>query len=358
MHVKQCQDDRSPNCTSSHMTLSEQIDPAKTNARVYIVIVDYNGREDTLKCLQSLRELQGGPIPTIIVNNGSTCPIQFDEVQDFDFVHLVNSDDNLGWAGGNNLGINRALELGAQQVLLLNNDTIVSRQIVSTLLSTSANHPEFGILGCIVCYMDEPNVVNMDGCQFFSGNEMSFFIRQPVIHSSDGTTAVTATDIVFGCCMLINKEVFTRIGYIDENFFLIHEESDFCLRASRHGFLCGIVNKTLVWHKGSSSFSRDPRPLQFYYDIRNLYKLLKKHPVPHNTIKSWRCYFMHVYYMYCLAYESGGAKNARYVSNGLHDALLNQYGRMPDNFRPLSIVISALFNFARISRKFIKFFAT
>ncbi len=94
---------------------------------------------------------------------------------------------------------------------------------------------------------------------------------------------ITDVDIVNGCCMMVRAEVLARVGLIDERFFLIHEESDFCLRARQAGFKCGVMAEALVWHKGSSSFKRSGKRWQRYYDARNLYLLLSKHAVTHRA---------------------------------------------------------------------------
>src|SRR5437764_748752 len=82
--------------------------------------------------------------------------------------------------------------------------------------------------------------------------------------------AAPEVDIVNGCCMMVRAEVFARVGLVDERFFLVHEESDLCLRARRAGFRCGVFGEALVWHKGSSAFARTGKRLQRYYDTRNL----------------------------------------------------------------------------------------
>ena len=79
---------------------------------------------------------------------------------------------------------------------------------------------------------------------------------------------VTDVDIVNGCCMMVAAAVFRRIGLIDDRFFLIHEEADFCLRARKSGFRCGVIGEALVWHKGSQSFRRAGLRVQRYYDAR------------------------------------------------------------------------------------------
>ena len=143
-----------------------------------------------------------------------------------------------------------------RQVVLLNNDTVVAPDFVARLTAAAAAHPAYGVLGPVIRFMDPPHEVQTDGCLFNEPAQPGFFQRKPVRWPRRRRRTITEVDIVNGCCMMIRADVFRRIGLIDERFFLIHEESDFCLRARRAGFRCGVLGEALVWHKGSSSFKR------------------------------------------------------------------------------------------------------
>jgi hypothetical protein len=151
--------------------------------------------------------------------------------------------------------------------------------------------------------------------------------------------------------MMIRADVFEKTGLIDEQFFLVHEESEFCLRARRAGLRCGIVAEPLVWHKGSSYYQRDPRPLQIYYDARNIALILRKHrgsPVIGPTRRSvWWKYWKHVYFMYCLHRDRGNPAAATAVLEGLSDALLHRYGPLQARRRPLVPLLRPLFELKR-----------
>lgn len=323
----------------------------EATSKTTIILVDYNGLDDTLKCLESLSKLSGPKPQVIVVDNGSSPSVATQIESAFGNVEVLRSEENLGWAGGNNLGIRHALQEEADYLLLLNNDTVVAPELIDSFLAAADAHPDYGIFGCIVCYMDEPDEVNMDGCRFDVGEETSFFTRQPVPDSTDATVDVTETEIVFGCCMFIRREVFEKIGLIDEDFFLIHEESDFCLRAIENGYRCGILGKRLVWHKGSSTFAREGKPLQRYFDARNLYRLLQKHPrtVTENPERrrSWKKYLKHVYYFYCLQRDAGNMQGARAVLEGLSDGIFGHYGPLMYRWRPLVPILCVMFECRR-----------
>jgi GT2 family glycosyltransferase len=303
---------------------------------VWIVCVNYNGLTDTLKCLRSLTAAAAPDV--VVVDNASTTDPRGVLASEFPDIHILRNDVNLGFAGGNNAGIRHALAHGAEWVLLLNNDTVVSPELLDRLSEAASAHPAFGIIGPVINSMDEPDAVMTDGCVFNDRNYAGFFQRRPVTLARTVPPTIVDVDIVNGCCMMISASVFKSIGFIDERFFLVHEESDFCLRARRAGFKCGVIGDVLVWHKGSSTFKRTASPLQRYYDARNLHLLLKKHGRAHQrgrgVAASWLQYLRHVYYLYALARERGDHATATAVLNGLYDALANRYGAYIESKRP------------------------
>ena len=321
---------------------------------VAVVVVNYNGTADTLKCLESLKAQRGGRPLVIVVDNGSTPDASAQIADTHPWTIVIRREINGGWAGGNNEGIRHALEQGAGQVILLNNDTIVAPDFVERLLESSALEGEGAILGPIICFMDEPTVVMTDGCDFNGPNEPGFFQRHPVEVAEGGLPEVTEVDIVNGCCMMVPAPLFEELGLIDERFFLIHEESDFCLRAKRAGHRCGIINRALVWHKGSSSFRRSGNGLQRYYDARNLFLLLKEHRATctggRGRLGSWVGYLRYIYHRYCHEFEQGERQAAEAVVRGFCDALSGRYGAMRPAPRPALPWLMGLMELGRRTR--------
>ncbi|MDZ4817759.1 MAG: glycosyltransferase family 2 protein [Planctomycetota bacterium] len=297
-------------------------------ASVAIVVVNFNGLEDTCACLASIAAMNEPQVLTIMVDNGSEIDPTERINRDFPWCITIRNPENLGWAGGNNTGIRAALEAGAEQVILLNNDTVVAPALVSELLAAAKANPEFGIIGPLINAMDRPDFVMTDGVVFNTPHEDGFFQRLevPPMPGSD----VVEVDIVNGCCMMISADVFAAIALIDEQFFLIHEESDFCLRAQQHGFRLGILGKSLLWHKQSTSFARAGKRIQRYYDTRNLHRLLKKHIGATRNGRSWRQswieYYKYAYHRYCIELEHGKRDSAEAVLEGVYDAWTKHFG--------------------------------
>jgi GT2 family glycosyltransferase len=313
---------------------------------LWFVVLNYNGLEDTRKCLDSLAAVRE-EAAVLVVDNASAIDPGPLLSRDFRWARFLRNGANEGYAGGNNRGIEVAVREGAEWVVLLNNDTVVAPQAASRLARAAASHPEFGIIGPIISYMEEPDVVRTDGCAFNRAGEPGFFQRVEVPPAPPGTPQrLTEVDIVNGCCLMTSSRVVRQIGLIDERFFLVHEESDYCLRAREAGFRCGILPEVLVWHKGSSSFRRAGHGLQRYFDVRNLALLLGKHgeaqPGRRSRGAAWREYVKYAYFVYSREREAGTEASAAAVVEGLHDALTRTWGPRARRVRPLAPVLKAL----------------
>lgn len=296
---------------------------------LWFVIVNFNGWEDTIKCLQSFEVLHG-QAQFILVDNASTEDLCAELRHSFPWCDIIREEKNGGWAGGNNAGLRYALERNADWIVLLNNDTTVSPTIVSELKTAIERYPKYGIIGPVINHMDEPDQIMTDGCLFNRPGSPGFFDRLEVVPSITDPLTITEVDIVNGCCLAVSREVCDKIGLIDDKFFLIHEESDFCLRAREAGYKCGVINRSLVLHKGSSSFKRTGQRTQRYYDSRNLRLLLKKHLGVHKegrgTWASYRTYWNYLYYRHAIELENGATAAAEAVLHGWHDGMIGRFG--------------------------------
>ena len=294
---------------------------------VWIVPVNFNGTEDTRKCLRSLAGLST-PANVVLVDNASQPDPTGALKSEFRWVHVVRNTENLGWSGGNNTGIRFALERGATHVMLLNNDTTVAPDIVARLLRAFEAHPRFGVIGPVIRYMDEPDAVMTDGVTFNPPGFPGFFQRKVVPERTTDPPAVDDTDIVNGCCMMVRADVFARVGLIDDRFFLIHEEADFCLRVKAAGFACGVLAEPLVWHKGSTAFKRAGKKWQRYYDTRNLALLVRKHrrASGRGLLSAYTTYLRYAYHRYCHEREDSQPDAADAVLEGLIDAATRRTG--------------------------------
>jgi len=297
-----------------------------------VVILNYNGLEYTTKCLFSLSKQTQKDFLTIVVDNASSQDPSEIPKKYRDIIFL-RRDINGGYAGGNNTGINYALEKGCESVVLLNNDTLVAENFVERIQMALDAHRDFGILGPMIYSMKEPDKILTEGVLFNRPEYNGFFEVQNLAVKISEPPNIEKTDIVNGCCLAARKEIFDSIGLIDEQFFIICEESDFCIRAAEHGFKCGIITESLVWHKQGATFTSGyDYDLKSYYNARNLWLLLNKRSgrgsLSKGRFASRLQYLRTIYYMCCTGLENGVENTTIAVIDGVADALSGKFGRI------------------------------
>src|SRR3954468_1849388 len=319
--------------------------------RLWIVVLNYNGAEDTVRCVRSLLPSIAAGAAVVVVDNASAIDPGPAVRHVASEIHYVRNSINTGYAGGNNTGIRYALEHGAEWVCLLNNDTEVAPDFASVLLDQARGAEGFGVIGPLIMAMDDPQTVMTDGCRFNPIGDPGFFVRHVVAPGAP----LTEVDIVNGCCLMISAQALERVGLIDEAFFLVHEESDLCLRVQAAGFKCGVFGRPLVWHKGSTSFRRTGNGLQRYFDARNLWLLLAHDTEARRRGRAGRVrlkYFRYVYHRYCLEQEDQQEVAARGVLEGVHDALFGTFGARAQARRPLIPAMRAACELLRVAGRF------
>jgi GT2 family glycosyltransferase len=328
----------------------------------WIIVLHYSGVEDTRACLRSLKNQTVESLRVVLVNNApddGSFSRNSDELAD---VHVIQNGINLGWAGGNNIGIRFALEHGAERVVLFNNDAIADPRLIERLDLCGELYPDFGILGPIVCDLEPPHEVQTDGFTFNDPAHSGFFRQNCVASKRTGKATdpeIFESDIVMGCCLWVRRQVFDSIGMIDERFFLIHEESEFCLRAAHAGFKIGVLAESLVRHRKSPSFDeverRTGKPWQTYFDVRNLWLLISfDHSAKNgrrNRRRSWREYLLYVYYIHSDATDRREPRRARAVAEGFSDAVFHRWGPYVDRRRPFATYVDAFLKGARRVRR-------
>ncbi|NRA89684.1 MAG: glycosyltransferase family 2 protein [Simkaniaceae bacterium] len=228
--------------------------------KTYVIVLNWNGKSDTLNCLQSLTSVST-PHQTIVVDNGSTDGSQVAIAEKFPHVHLIETKENLGYAEGNNMGIRYALENGADYIFILNNDTRVSSEIIESFLKR-----DVPIQGGKALLMDEPTKIDHLGGNW-DKKKGEFNLVAEFDPSSNWDTPVTL-DYVCGVALFVKAEVFKKIGLFDPRFFLFWEEADWCLRAKRAGYDSQTCPEALLFHKRSASFTGG-KPHTTYFWWRN-----------------------------------------------------------------------------------------
>ena len=232
-------------------------------ARVTIIVLNWNRRDETLVCLDSLERaaLEGAAI--LVVDNGSRDGSVEAIREQYPAVRIVALPENQGYAGGNNAGIRAALEAGAEAVLLLNNDTFVAPDFLWHLLGLLNSDEQIAAVSSAVLRADSPEVLDCAYLELYWGHGIVHRVGMNAL-PGEGYDVVKPVDVAVGCSLLIRAAALRDVGLFDETYFAYHEEVDWCYRAHQKGYLIYFQPYSRVWHHGSRStdalVKRRPRP--------------------------------------------------------------------------------------------------
>jgi GT2 family glycosyltransferase len=236
---------------------------------VVAVVLNWNGGDDTLAALQSLRG-----VTTICVDNGSTDGSDALVEERFPDVELLRAGANLGFAGGNNLGLRRALERGADWVALINNDAVAEPGLADALERAARARPDAGLLACKVLHADGRSVqyagATFDARLGYSGRV-----------ATSGADELRDVGRADGAAMAASREAIERAGMLDETLFAYVEDVEWSLRIRRAGFAVVFVPDARVRHKGSAASGGAASTTNLYYDTRNTIVVAQRYaPLP------------------------------------------------------------------------------
>ncbi|BDQ04195.1 glycosyltransferase family 2 protein [Ignavibacterium sp.] len=246
--------------------------------QITVIIINWNGLDDTIECVKSLKTTDYENYKITIVDNNSNefNKTKLKELQEnYKDITLIFNESNLGFSGGNNIGIQQALREGADYILLLNNDTIVEPSSFSKLISVFEHDINAGIASPKINYYDFPDLVWSAGGKISKIRGSGFAIGN--IKSDSIKEEIKEVSFVSGCCMLIKKDLFNKVGLLDEDFFLYLEDTDFCVRVKEAGFKIYVANNSVIYHKVSKSTFKLEKPISLYYTTRNRLLLVNKH---------------------------------------------------------------------------------
>jgi len=215
--------------------------------KVYIVVLNWNNASDTIECLKVLRGIRYPSYEIVVVDNGSTDGSADEIISAFPSLTVIRLPRNLGYAGGNNVGIEYALANGAEFVCILNNDIIPSDDFLGCLIQEMLSDATLGVAGCILfepgweVLQNAGHIVNL-----FTGK-----VNTIIEIESDAREKTMKGYFVCGAAMLLRSTMLHTIGGFDRKMFLFWEDADLCTRALLHGYGVRIIPTARVVHKGS-----------------------------------------------------------------------------------------------------------
>ena len=241
-----------------------------TSPEVYFIVINWNQYELTRDCINSLQNQDYQNYCVIIVDNGSTDNSVEKLEKEFNYCTFLKLENNIGYSPGNNIGIEYALSKGADYLFLLNNDTIVDRKMLSTLLKTSERSDKIGIVGPTMYFAEPPdaiwageNIINWKKAKIIR-KEM----RNQCDYEMVSQYPPKEVDYIDTCAILIKKKVFDCIGLMTNDYFINFDDLDLNIRSHRAGFKIVYVPAARMWHRVSSSMGL-ASPATTYYMTRN-----------------------------------------------------------------------------------------
>jgi len=243
------------------------------NPKVSIVVLNWNGLNDTIECLESLKKITYSNYEVIVVDNGSKGnDVNILENKYREYIKIIKNKENLGFTGGNNKGIQKAIENGeSKYILLLNNDTIVEPNFLTELVKVAEKDEQIAIVGSIIINYYTKEVVFTNG---EIDKKLKIKARLDYLNSS---AEWWETRLVNGASMMFKVEYILKYDlFLNDDLFLNQEEVDLSIRVRKERLKLAIAGKSKVYHKEGRSTGGGLSSITVYYTIRNRILLAKK----------------------------------------------------------------------------------
>jgi len=232
---------------------------------VSVITVNYNQPKVTEELLASIA-LKSAGLEVIVVDNGSKTDPTSEWKTKYPSVKFIRSENNLGFAGGNNLGIKAA---AGDYLFFVNNDTEFTAGLIDVLVKVLDDNGTVGMVSPKIKYYNDRSLIQYAGytpMNYYTGRNSCIGLREKDKGQYDHITGPTA--YCHGAAMMIRKEAIEKAGLMNENFFLYYEEVDWCERIKRAGYQAWVCTDALIWHKESVSVGKKSK-LKEYFMNRN-----------------------------------------------------------------------------------------
>jgi GT2 family glycosyltransferase len=252
---------------------------------VYVIVLTWNQYLLTAKCIHSLLDVDYPNLRIIVVDNGSKDDTVMLLTEEFgQKIEILINETNLGYAGGNNVGIRHALQCGAEYIMVLNNDTFVSPDFLKPLLRTLQSNIYIGAVTPKIYFAEQPNMIWAAGgrINFWAGKTGSRGRGSIDIGQFDRSQEV---DYTTGCCFLAPRNVFEQIGVFNESYFAYFEDTDWSMRVRKSGLKIWYEPAACIWHVAGGSSEKlansirygHRKPFLIYLLARNNLWFIKSH---------------------------------------------------------------------------------
>ena len=306
--------------------------PAAMPPLIGIVILNWNGWRDTLEAIASARRLTHPRFRVYVVDNASTDGSETRLRAHAQDMTVIQSGANLGWSGGNNMGIRAAQSDGCAHVLLLNNDATLRPDTLARLAAAADALPDAAALGALIVSADDPDHVEFGGAWIDPRTHLPLQAHGR-LNEMALPAAPARMPMVKGCAMLLTAAGLAGVGALTEDYFLNYDEADWCYRATAAGLGVYLVADAVVEHKGALSFQGTEGPLYRYFIARNRLLFARRHLDRRALWHAWRSAF----WDFRQALGHGGmlsrALLAFTILRAVADHALGRYGDCPPVIR-------------------------
>lgn len=235
------------------------------NKLLYVIILNYNGGEDTIRCIESVRKSNYNRFKILVVDNGSEDASHFLLGKMFTDIEILQSGKNLGYAGGNNIGIEYALKRGAEYICLLNNDVVIAQDMLSILVE-NLQEDDKKVVGPAILFWNEERVYSTGAIiNFWKGTAKFINFEQSY---RDIEKKPISCDYLEGTCLMFSERTLREVGMMPEEYFMYFEETEWCCKAKKKGYDVVCIPLAKLWHKGSASVNKI-EGFKAYYENRN-----------------------------------------------------------------------------------------
>jgi len=318
--------------TNNRAILSEGLKKQVNQPKVSIIILNWNGLDDTLECLESVKRIAYPNFETIVFDNGSDNPDEKTIIQDHfgDFAHVIGGEKNVGYSGFN-VAIDYTLKNSSPDyILLLDNDAVIDRNCLDELVKVMTTDSQIGAVTAVIyCYYEPDEIQQSLSCRvnFWIGDVIGmdwvtrlFKIRPTIKDNLPREVKQTGF-----WCILFKRECFEKVGLIDRSYFFTWEGIDYCERLRRKGYRIVYAPKATTWHKWRTANKIDGRTE--YYHPRNRFKFMKRYGTRLQNISFFLSFFGIHFWLAVIYYSIWHRRPdvARNFIRGAMDGLLGRY---------------------------------
>jgi len=243
---------------------------------VCVIIITWNGGEDTLACLETVYNQHYGNLDVIVVDNGSTDGTVGQIAERFPQTKLICLPENIGAVRGYNVGFRNALQADYPYLFLLNNDTLLASDCIGGLVKEAESAADIGLVMPKIYYAGEPARIWSVGTRANPLNLEIVQLGQNEVDHGQWDKAIDIDDAPF-CAVLMKRTMMEEVGLPDEIFYFYYEDMDYCLRARRHGYRLRLAPAATMWHKVSRSSGGSDTPRERYWMARSSVLYFRKH---------------------------------------------------------------------------------